>query len=529
MLKIATEAQIRAAEQEANDAGLSYDDMMQRAGRAVADRALEWIADVDKPQVTALIGPGNNGGDGVLAALFIAQDQPDALVRLYLLRDRPDDPYLEIAKQAGLFIALAENDADKRLLRNMAASSDLIIDALFGLGVRLPLRGEAQHVLRAVRQAISERRSAQPEQFTYQPTDLGGLPHTPPIRVIAVDLPSGVEADTGKADSLTLAADETVSFITARRGHFTGDAVNLIGKLSLANLGFSAKQKTLAALPDSLLDADYVRYALPKRAPNSHKGTFGHALIVGGSDAYYGAPLLAALGCYGVGTGLVTLAAPPAHAAALAGHLPEAIWMNPESSTFVENIATMDAALIGPGLGQSPRAAKLLEQCMAARPQPWVIDADALNLLAQRSNWAQTLPSGCVLTPHPAEMGRLAGISTAEVQADRFEVARQHAQQWGHLVVLKGAHTIIALPDGTLYVSPFKTSALAKAGTGDVLAGMIVGLAAQGLTLKDAALVGCYLHGAAGAHHETTNSSRTLQAHDLSRLLGNVFRSLERR
>lgn len=529
MLKITTEAQIRAAEQEANEAGLSYDEMMQRAGRATADRALTWIAGVDKPQVTALIGPGNNGGDGVLAALFIAQDRPDALVRLYLLRDRPDDTYLEIARQAGVFVALAENDSDKRLLRNMAASSDLIIDALFGLGVRLPLRGEAQHVLRAVRQAITERRSAQPDQYTYQPTHLGGLPHAPAIHILAVDLPSGVEADTGKADPLTLAADETVSFITARRGHFVGDAVNLTGKLTLANLGFSPKQKSLAALPDALLDADYVRAALPKRPLNSHKGTFGHALIVGGAEAYYGAPLLAALGCYGVGAGLVTVAVPPAHAAALAGRLPEAIWINADHPDFANQISDHDAALIGPGMSQSERAADLLSAALAARPRPWVIDADALNLLTQRPNWAQLVPSGSVLTPHPAEMGRLAGLTTAEVQADRFEVARQHARQWGHIVVLKGAHSIIALPDGSLYVSPFKTSALAKAGTGDVLAGMITGLAAQGLPLKDAALVGCYLHGAAGARHEAASSPRTLLAHEINRLLSEVFSELERR
>jgi NAD(P)H-hydrate epimerase len=528
MLKIALEADIRAVEQEAHEEGMAFDEMMRRAGRAVADRALRWIHDLEKPQVTALIGPGSNGGDGLLAALFIAQDRPDALVRLYLLRDRPDDPHLEAARQAGLFIALAENDHDKRLARNMAASSDLLIDALFGLGVRLPLRGEAQQVLHAVRRAISERRSARPDQFTYQPTRLDGLPRLSPIRVLAVDVPSGVEADTGKADPLTLAADETVSFITARRGHFIGDAVNLVGQLTLANLGFSPRQKKLAALSDTLLDADFVRAALPKRFANSHKGTYGHAFVVGGSENYYGAALLAAFGAYSVGTGLVTLAVPPAHAAALAARLPEAIWTTHETCRTGNQLAHAEAALIGPGLGQSAEAARLLTDCFAARSSKWVIDADALNLLASHPELLSRLPSDSILTPHPAEMGRLAGLSTSEVQADRFETARRYAQQWRCVLVLKGAHSIVALPDGTLYVSPFKTSALAKAGTGDVLAGIIVGLIAQGLTPKDAALVGCYLHGAAGAHYESISSPRSLFAHEISHLLAHVFAQLER-
>lgn len=529
MLKIATEAQIRAAEQEAHEAGLSYEEMMQRAGRATADRALALLASFEKPQVTALIGPGNNGGDGLVAALFIAQDRPDALVRLYLLKDRPEDAYLSVAREAGLFIALSEADHDKRLLRNMIASSDLVIDALFGLGVRLPLRDEAQRLLRAARQAINERRTAAPEAYTYNPTDLRGLPKAPPIRVLAVDLPSGIDADTGKVDSVTLPADETISFITARRGHFLGEAVNFIGELTLANLGFSPRQKTLADLLDSLLDADYVRSLLPPRQANSHKGTHGHALIIGGSEAYYGAPLLAGLGCYRVGTGLVTIAAPTAHHPSLAPSLPEAIWLDLHSTALVERIAQVNAALIGPGLGQSPAAEQLLETSLKAQCAAWVIDADALNLLAKRPNWHEALPPNAILTPHPAEMARLAELTTAEVQADRFEIARAYAQRWNCILVLKGAHTVIASPDGTLAVSPFKTAALAKAGTGDVLAGIIVGLAAQGLPPAEAAQAGAFLHGAAGHAYAQKYGTRTLLAHEVADLLADVFARLASR
>jgi len=539
MLKVMTTEQIRAVEQAADQAGYSYAELMGRAGRAAADRAKRMLRDLADPQITLLIGPGNNGGDGMVTGLFLAQDLPSANVRFYQLSPRQDD-FTEVARQAGLMIVNAKDDHDKRLLRNMVASADLVVDALFGIGVRLPLRDEAARVLRAANQAIRERR-AETQTFTWVQVNTPFRPASPRLLVLALDCPSGTDADSGALDKNALDADETITFIAAKHGLFTFPSAQAVGNLSIAPLDLPPSLPPLQAVQDVLINADLVRTDLPHRPLNAHKGTFGHALIIGGSQHYQGAPLLAAQAAYRVGAGLVEVALPSSLVSS-AGYFLEAIWISLDEDqgavaaqawqSCTGSLAKATSLLVGPGMGQSPASLEFLLGLLGylkaqAWPHTLVLDADALNLLASQPDWWSLLPPKTILTPHPGEMARLCGMANAEVQSDRIGLVRRQAQAWQTTLILKGAHSLIADPQGRLAVLPFKTDALAKAGSGDVLAGVIVGLLAQGLEPGQAARSGAYLHALAGQLAAiSAGDSASVLAHEVTRALGSALASV---
>jgi ADP-dependent NAD(P)H-hydrate dehydratase / NAD(P)H-hydrate epimerase len=566
VLRIATVEQIRAIEKEADAKGYAYSEMMDSAGRATADRARDILKGIVAPRIAVLVGAGNNGGDGLVAGLYIAQDNPDALVNFYLLEKR-DDSYVKTAIEAGIPISHAEDDKDKRVLKHIIASADLLIDALFGIGVRLPVKAEAQKILRHAKAAIEERRSDSPAKIVINPARSKQIPRSAPLYVLAVDCPSGMDCDSGAIDSNTIPADETITFIAAKKGQFAYPAADYLGTLSVADIGISPKLDSVKALSDAVLDSETVRQLLPKRGSDSHKGTYGRALIVAGSVNYVGAPALSAEAAYRAGAGLVTVAAPNPVIMALAGSLREVTWqMLPHdmgvisegaTSLLFKELSKMKAILVGPGLGTEKTTGAFLQKLLQpngekAKAQskrslgfqvtmtalkeaeeklslpPLVLDADALNLLAEKENWWTLLPENTIITPHPGEMARLTGLETTEVQAQRWQLAAEKAKAWNVILVLKGAHTVIASPKGDFVVLPFKTDALAKAGTGDVLGGLMVGLLAQGMKAFDAAISAAYLHGMAGQIAAEKQSSRSVLASDVLASIGEAFQQLER-
>jgi len=532
MLKILTIAQTRQAEAEADANGYSYTQMMDAAGHAVAQRALALIAARDHAKITVLVGAGNNGGDGLVAGRVIAQARPDAQVRFYLLtqRDPNTDPVFKAALDAGLFMAYAEHDFDGRALRHMVASADLVLDALFGIGARLPLRDTPARVLRTARQALAERAKARRTPVLNDPTSGGQIERAPHTYVLAVDCPSGLQCDSGEIDSTALTADETVTFIAVKPGLLTFPGAAHVGRLWVASLEMpdDLTVPTLESARAFLLDNDSVRDLLPARPPDSHKGTFGRALIVGGSGEYVGAVGLAARAAYASGVGLVTASAPANVIHALVGQVLEATWQTlpdldgalvPEAVGRLAPLITQcRALLVGPGMGRAEVTGAFLHTLLSQPLPPLVLDADALNLLTELEAWESRLPAETILTPHPGEMARLCGLpSAADLPRDRQTFAAQKADAWRAVVVLKGAHTVIASPDGRLAVSPFKNAALAKGGTGDVLAGLATGLRAQGMSAFDAACVAVYVQGLAGeiAAQRAEHSARSLTAGDV--------------
>lgn len=536
MIPVLTVEEIRQVEAAADSAGYAYARMMEHAGSAVADRALALITDRQQPKITVLVGSGNNGGDGLVAGRIIAQQRTDSQVRFYLVTKREEnDPVFEPILQGGLFVAYAEDDHDNRVLRNMVASADIVLDAIFGIGARLPIKDDALKVLRGARQALNERKQARQERFTaISPTSPAQIEAPPRQYVIAVDCPSGLDCDTGELDKNTLIADETVTFIAAKPGLLTFPGAAAVGKLYIARLEMPEGIALLEKPSQILLEHDAVNNWMPERPADAHKGTFGKVMVVAGSINYTGAAALCAKSAYRSGAGLVTVAAPAPVVATLAAHLLEATWLllahdmgvisESAASSLKKELDGYSVLLLGPGLGKENTTREMLQTLLAPRAAqskrslgfgisgadtneesaetralpPMVIDADGLNLLTEIDQWWALLPAGTVLTPHPGEMARLCGMETADVQANRQKLAVEKSAEWKVVLVLKGANTIVASPDGTIAYSPFKTDALATAGTGDVLAGLIAGLMAQGSPAFDAARAGTYLHGLAG-------------------------------
>lgn len=565
MITILDIAAIRETEAGADSAGYSYASMMDDAGRAAAECALSLLRGRSEPKVTILVGTGNNGGDGLVTGRYLMQLQPDAQVRFYLLTKRDDDLFTQV-QEAGGFIAFAEDDHDNRVLRNMVASADLVIDALFGIGARLPIKGEAAKILRGANQALNERASARRPQIALDPTTGGQVERPPQTYVLAIDCPSGLDCDTGEIDKNALHADETITFIAAKPGLFAFPGAAAVGRLYVAPLNMPENIEPLSGL-HTLLDNEAVRNLLPQRPPDGHKGTYGKAMIVAGSINYTGAAGLAARAAYRSGAGLVTVGGPGPVISTLAAQMLETTWLllphdlgvigSKAASVIHEELATYDALLVGPGLGRESITRDMLRDLLgqknSAQKRPigfgmvspdsdgqetvsdsastlpsLVLDADGLNLLAELPDWSALLPPETILTPHPGEMARLCGMETADVQKNRLALATEKAAEWKVILVFKGAHTVVAAPDGRAALSPFKTDALSKAGTGDILAGLIVGLLAQGLKPFDAAQVAVYLHGLAGiiaAQHE--RSGRSVLAGDVADQIGAAFNAIE--
>lgn len=560
MVKLVSVERLRQIEADADSSGLiKYRQMQENAATATAELARKMLADVADPKVTVLVGPGHNGTDGMLAGLLLAHNQ-SAQVRLYLLKARSeDDDDMKVARELGLLIATAEDDHDKRLLRNMIASSDLVLDALFGIGIKLPLREEPARVLRMANQAINERRRAMPEQWTY---DLG-KPHRAPrhaVQVLAVDCPSGLDCDTGALDKNAIHANATITFIAAKPGLLTFPGADAVGELHVATVGMS-ESKELGAEKETLLTAEEAYSLLPSRDLDSNKGKFGRVLIVGGSTTYIGASALSAAAAYRVGGGLVIIGTPQPVVFALAPQIWEAGWLTlphemgviaPDAVRVIieDDLTRFKAMLIGPGMTKEKPAADFLKRLLhtSERPvkrglgfimsdkplstdevnlPPLVLDADALNILSEVDEWWTHLPENTVITPHPGEMARLVKSDSETVQANRLSLAREKAVEWKVVLVLKGAHTIVASPEGELAISPFKTDALAKGGTGDVLAGMIVGLLSQGMKAFEASCLAVYWHGLAGLEATKFQSSRSVTARDVIDALGTSVMALE--
>ncbi len=565
MIKVVSVEQIRKIEVAADAAGVGYAEMMENAGSAVARRVLEVIAELPDPteaRITLLIGPGNNGGDGLVAGRVIAENS-GALVRFYLLSRRDEtDPHFKAVQERGLFVANAEDDQRYRVLTNMIASAHVVVDALFGIGLELPLRDPAAKLLRAVHKALDVDESVVDTRPVILSQPAAGRTARPYI--LAVDCPSGLDCDSGAIDNNTLDADETVTMIAVKPGLLTFPGAAAVGKLTIASAGVPATTEGLKDATAAIADPAGVRDLLPPRPANSHKGTYGKALIVGGSVNFTGAPGLSARAAYRSGAGLVSVGAPEPTIRALASQITEATWLllphdmgvlaDSAAPLIRKEAATYSALLLGPGWGREDTTrdllAKLLDpdaarvaahhpigftanaspaedQPEAATLPPLVIDADGLFLLAQLEEWWTRLPAGTILTPHPGEMATLAGMDVEGIQAQRREIAGARAAEWNVILVLKGAHTLIAAPDGRITTLPFKTSALATAGTGDVLAGLIVGLRAQGLAPFDAAVAAGYLHGLAGElAAQRIGSERSVIAGDVVDAIGAAFSQL---
>ncbi|MCW5878035.1 MAG: NAD(P)H-hydrate dehydratase [Anaerolineales bacterium] len=482
MAKLVTVDEMVAIEQAADAAGWSYADMMQAAGASLAQAVIAHSHSLDK-NIVALVGPGNNGGDALVALRLLAEAGWHS--QALLVGGRPaEDDLLLTAQSGGVRISSFAPDLAQTPLQKCA----VLLDGLLGTGMRLPLRPAFADALDLTVQILSNLA-------------------TPPL-VVAVDCPSGMDCRTGVVAPEALAADLTVCMAAVKQGMLTTSALPYLGQIEVGDIGLPPDLPAWAAIRRSVIDRPMVHQALPPRPLDAHKGTFGTALVVAGSQAYPGAALLAAQSAYRVGSGLVRVATIEKVQAMLAGHLPEAVWMVlPSENDAIAEAAAADleaalpratGLLLGPGLGQQPGTGAFVRAALGLDLPPTVIDADALRWLAEIEDWPGRLRADSVLTPHPGEMAALSGLSVEHIQADRLAVAERYAQAWGQVLVLKGAFTVVAAPDGRSATLPLATPALSRAGSGDVLAGILTGLLAQGVPSYQAACAAVWLHGYTG-------------------------------
>ncbi len=477
--------------------GVPSIELMEHAGRGafavLAARFAERLA-----HVAVVAGAGQNGGDGWVVARCLVQ--AGRVPRCVLVGERQKvrgDAATNLAalEQLGVVVAQA-HEHDLSALDEALAGASLVVDALFGTGLDRPLGGVFLQAVARINQ------SAAP--------------------VVALDLPSGIDADTGAVLGAAVRAQLTVTFAAHKRGLHQHPGAALRGEVVCVGIGVPGPAGAAAGL---LENAD-LRVLVPRRALDVHKGSAGHVLVIAGAPGRTGAALLCGLGALRTGAGLVTLCGRPGARAALDAKVVELMTdelPGPASAAAAraqELARGKDSVVVGPGLGTDPEGVQLSQQLAVELTLPAVLDADALTALGTDLGRLQAAAGPRVLTPHPGEAARMLGCTSAQVQADRYVAALRLSQLSGAVVVLKGAGTIIAQPDGALRVCSRGTPAMAVAGTGDVLSGVIAALLPQ-LSAFDAASAGVYLHALAG--ELAARSDRGLLAHELADALPLAF------
>lgn len=501
-VKIVQSETMRRLESDAIAIGMDEHTLMELAGYNIAAILRKEGQLTPGARVLVLAGPGNNGGDGLVAAYHLnrAGFQP----YVYLTRTRSHDANLMRVQALEIPVVVHGEGESARQLDEWLAKADCVLDALLGTGATPPLRGSALDVL-----TISHRSV------------------TPDALRAAVDIPSGINADTGEADEHAFRAHFTIATGLAKPGCYVGKGAAHAGDVFVADIGLPPEWSD--SLPVQRTTASLVKGHLPSRPGGAHKGTFGRALVVAGSTRYVGAAYLSAAAAARAGAGLVTLAVPSSIHSVVAAKATECTFLplpdteghlTPDALEPIQSaLPKYRAILVGCGLGDDPETLAFVRKLLgslrtASDAPPLVLDADGINALAG-SDMAGALPANTILTPHAGELGRLLRQPAAAVDASRLQLAPLCAADWGAVMLAKGAPSITAAPDGSIWINPHRNSALATAGTGDVLAGIAVGLLAQGVAPPHAAVASAFIHGETGERVRSRLGASGLLASDL--------------
>ena len=515
-MRVLDTAQMRDADRRTiEEIGIPSIVLMENAGRAVVDAIEAHFAPPRRRRVVVLCGRGNNGGDGLVVARVLAERGAEVTVILLARADavRGDArTNLDIARRLGQRVIEAADASAWEACRPRVAAADLVVDALVGTGLRAPLEGLLATAVAYVNAA--------------------GRP------VVAVDLPSGISADTGACIGACVDARITVTLGAPKLPLAVSPAADRAGVVVVADIGIPARViAELAGRRVERITRDAVRASLPVRARNAHKGDHGRVVVVAGSAGKAGAARLAGTGALRSGAGLVTVAVPGScmgSVAAVPEYMTAALPETEEGtvrSTAADPVLALgaDVVAVGPGLGVGPEPRSLVRSLVERVREPLVLDADALNALAEEpGSLALRRDRVTVATPHPGEMARLAGTTVTDVQANRIDVAQRFAVERGVHVVLKGARTVIAAPGGTIRVNSTGNPGMATGGTGDVLTGVMAAWLAQLEDVEAATALAVYLHGLAGDLAGAHVGETALVAGDVADHLGAAVRELAR-
>ncbi|MXV72865.1 NAD(P)H-hydrate dehydratase [Candidatus Poribacteria bacterium] len=516
-MKVVTAAEMRQIDQDTIEGiGIPGIVLMETAGSAIV-RAIEQHYPTCQ-RIGIFVGKGNNGGDGLVIARQLAHAGRE--VHLFLVS--PVESFtgeaeinLQIARRLGLQIEFYGTETVPTTL----ASCELFVDAIFGTGLRDTVRGSIATVIKTL------------NNFS-----------TP---ILSVDLPSGLDANTGHPLSTCVRADRTVTIGLPKRGLLVHPGAEFAGKLEIVDIGFPEQVIDAQGIKVNWTTTAEVSQWLPPRPPASHKGTYGRVLVVAGSTGMTGAAALASEAALRTGAGLVTLAIPKHLNPILEGLLPEVMTLPlPETDAGSLSVSATSAILefsektksvlaIGPGLSQHPDTVALVHQLVRENSEQGlglrlVIDADGLNAIAQASEIVSLLDREAILTPHPGEMSRLTSTSVRNLEADRIRTAQQFASEHNLTLVFKGAPTVTGLPNGDVWINSTGNSGMATGGMGDVLTGIIAGLMAQGLSSETAAILGIYIHGLAGDIAAEALGMHGLVASDVLKAVPKAISSLKK-
>lgn len=471
-------------------------DLMERASQNIA----AWIHSrfsLSRP-VTIFCGPGNNGGDGLAVARLLLQYGYS--VRTYIAEASSYSDDFRINEQRLRDISMPERFSGDTTVSFQP--DEIIIDALFGSGLNRPLEGIFKEI-------------------TDQINTSGAI-------VVAIDIASGLFGEKFNRDPVKVCADYTLALQVPRLSHLLPANEEYVGQLHILDIGLAREFQQAEPSDIRYLTEDWIRSQLKKRPQYSHKGTYGKALIIAGSKGSIGAAVLASTACYRAGTGLVYTALPACGTQIMQTSLPEAIVLEDPADDFhsvLPDTEPFAAIGIGPGIRENKTGVKLLEELLQTYKGGLVIDASALNLIAQNRYLLDIVPEGIVMTPHPKEFERLVGES--ENDYERLEKLKDLSQRIRSTIVLKGAHTAIATPESGLFINSTGNPGMATGGSGDVLTGIITGLIAQGYAPHIAAVVGVFLHGYAGDEAGKRTGMAPLLATDIIRGMSDFFRVFE--
>ena len=517
-MKVVDSSQMRAIDARTiTQYGLSGPVLMERAGLSVVRRIKELVqspknqknqGNQRKQKTIVLAGGGNNGGDGLVVARLLKNEGWNVKVHFLSTPQKagPDcKAQLETAKKFGVtIVSTPPSRADFH--------AAIVVDAILGTGLSKDVSGKLSQVVEDVNRFGEE--------------------------VVAVDIPTGISSDDGRVLGIAVRADYTVTFGLPKRGHILYPGAEYSGRLFVEDIGFPIELLTGDDLLCELIEKRQAAQLIPERPAFSHKQTFGHVLALAGSRGKTGAAILCARAALKAGAGLVTLGIPDEVADVFQSRVTDEMTLPLPSNSgslsvkarelifsFIHEHADVLAA--GPGLGVTGDTKKLLPDIIRTCPAPMVLDADALNSLNGDCRPLAQAKSPVIITPHPGEMGRLIGKKAADIEKDRLGAALSLSTETGACVVLKGARTVIASPEGKIFINPTGTPGMAKAGTGDVLTGMIAGLLAQGLPPAEAAVLGVYVHGLAGELAGVRYGLHSMLASDMHNTIGEALLSLK--
>jgi len=513
-MKLVTSAQMRAVDHEAiENQGLPGPELMENAGRGTAEGILEnLIENPDETTAVIFCGKGNNGGDGYVVGRYLHQAGVNVVVFYIGPPDKmsPDARLnYDRAKQLGLdtFEIKTVEDLPEEL------DCDIIVDAIFGTGFEGAPRGLTKDLI---------------EYINWQDA-----------HIVAVDMPSGLNADNGQHEGAVVAADYTFTMCLPKYGLYLSPGRELSGTVETVSIGVPDEIVEKFDLKNELITPEYVIETMPERAPDAHKGDFGKLFILAGSTGLTGAAAMAGESAARSGAGLVKVGCPRTTQPVLAMKLTEVMTVPlPDVAKkgalalrglgeIRKYIGDHDALVIGPGIGRHRETFELVRRLLEKLDRPALIDADGLNALAGHTEYIKNCPAPLVLTPHPGEFKNLTGIAVPDDYCEKADLIREVAADLGVVLVLKGSPTIVGAPDGLCYFNQTGNSGMASGGSGDVLSGMIGSFLAQGLEPLGAALCGVFLHGLAGDLAAEELTERALMAGDIIDYLSDAFEMLD--